>query len=298
MTPQWRIELFGGLRAVSGDRVVSHFRTHKAGALLAYLAYYRRRSHPREVLIELLWPESTPAAGRCNLRTELCRLRAQLEPSAAHKGQVILADRASVQLNPSVCTTDIASFESAVQAARLAGDLPEREQQLFRAMALYQGELLPSFFEDWVLLERQWLAETAFQAQSQLRSRLVQSLDDPSGPQALTEATAREDAHHNMNRLLITLAQAEGVLRLPQHGLRPATEGGAADGEAGEAMEMRLWKQLQQVKSCVKSLQEAIDEVQAMISRGPSVHVDGRGTMGSPTLPGPVAAAREPMRDR
>src|SRR6059058_1700133 len=61
MDPLWQIKLFGWLRAVpgtpegAGDRVVSRFRTRKAEALLAYLAYYAHRSHPREQMIETLW---------------------------------------------------------------------------------------------------------------------------------------------------------------------------------------------------------------------------------------------------
>src|SRR6478672_8669285 len=75
----WSIQLLGGLCATAGDRVVIHFRTQKAALLLAYLAYYHERIHPREALIELLWPECEPQAGRNNLSKELSWLRAQLE---------------------------------------------------------------------------------------------------------------------------------------------------------------------------------------------------------------------------
>ena len=36
--PRWRIELFGGLRAVRGETVVTQFRTQKSALLLAHLA--------------------------------------------------------------------------------------------------------------------------------------------------------------------------------------------------------------------------------------------------------------------
>lgn len=75
---RWRIVLLGGLRATRGDRVITHFRTQKNAALLAYLAYYRRRSHRREDLIELLWPEGDPRAGRNSLKQALASLRQQL----------------------------------------------------------------------------------------------------------------------------------------------------------------------------------------------------------------------------
>src|SRR5690242_8499670 len=67
----WRIELLGWLRARQGDRVVTRFRSHNIGALLAYLAYYSHRSHSRGHLIELHWPECNPETGRNNLRVAL-----------------------------------------------------------------------------------------------------------------------------------------------------------------------------------------------------------------------------------
>src|SRR5919201_1903557 len=90
---RWRVELLGGLRATRGDQVVTHFRTQKNAALLAYLAYHRRRSHRREELIELLWPEGEPRAGRNSLKQALSTLRQQLEPPGAPAGSVLVTDR-------------------------------------------------------------------------------------------------------------------------------------------------------------------------------------------------------------
>ena len=63
-----------------GDRVIDRFRTQKNASLLAYLAFHLHLSHPREALIELLWPECDPAVGRDRLSTALTSLRRQLEP--------------------------------------------------------------------------------------------------------------------------------------------------------------------------------------------------------------------------
>src|SRR5690349_18455482 len=114
----WRIELLGGLRADDGERVVTHFRTQKAGLLLAYLAYHPQRAFPREELIELFWPECEPHAGRSNLSKELSWLRDQLEPPRVPPGSVIIADRTELRLNPAVVATDVAQFETALRAAQ------------------------------------------------------------------------------------------------------------------------------------------------------------------------------------
>src|SRR5215204_5824986 len=51
---RWSIRLFNGLSAERGTHVLSQFPTRKTAALLAYLAYYADRQHPRDVLIEML----------------------------------------------------------------------------------------------------------------------------------------------------------------------------------------------------------------------------------------------------
>src|SRR5205823_10422689 len=150
MDALWRIELLGGLRATCDDRVVTRFQTQKTGAVLAYLAYYCQRSHPREVLIELLWPESEPRAGRNKLSLALSSLRHQLEPPGIPAGAVILAHRAAVQLNPAAVSTDVAQFEAVLLAAERVGSGVGRALRLTEAVELYHGELLPGYFEDGV----------------------------------------------------------------------------------------------------------------------------------------------------
>jgi len=116
MDPRCRIELLGGLRVSQGERVITRFSTWKTGALLGYLACYADRAHPREVLIELLWPERSPAAGRQNLSTALTSLRHQLEPPGIRSGAIIRADRFSVHLNPDAVATDVGDSEAAPAA--------------------------------------------------------------------------------------------------------------------------------------------------------------------------------------
>jgi DNA-binding SARP family transcriptional activator len=75
--PRWRIELFGGLRAVRAETVVTRFRTQNSALLLAHLALSGaggpRRQRPllRDELADKLWPESDPQARRTSLRRAL-----------------------------------------------------------------------------------------------------------------------------------------------------------------------------------------------------------------------------------
>jgi len=62
MDVRCRIELLGRLRVKQGEREITRFRTQKTGALLGYLAYHLERTHPREVLMDILWRGGHPRA--------------------------------------------------------------------------------------------------------------------------------------------------------------------------------------------------------------------------------------------
>jgi predicted ATPase/DNA-binding SARP family transcriptional activator/Tfp pilus assembly protein PilF len=217
MDAPWHIELLGRLRATQGGHVVTRFRARRTGSLLAYLAFYLDRPHPREVLIELLWPEAETHSGRSNLSRELTSLRRQLEPPGMPAGAVVLADRDSVQLNPAACATDVKAFEAALQMAACARGGAERVLRLTEAVDLYGGELLPGYFEDWILPERQRLAERFLHALAQLTASLERAHDYPGAIQWARRAVAadplREEGHHALIRLLQAAGQPAAALR-------------------------------------------------------------------------------------
>ena len=152
MDAPWRIQLLGVLRAEMGDLKVTRFATSRVAALLARLALLPRRAHSREELCDLLWPDADLGAARLSLRVAIASLRRQLEPSPLMHGSVLLADRSFVGLNLVAFRCDVADFEAALTTA---GDEPEA---LARAAALYGGDLLPGFYDDWIVEERARLA--------------------------------------------------------------------------------------------------------------------------------------------
>ena len=169
MNTPWRIEMFGGMRAQSGDLTLTRFRTQKTALLLARLAFFPRRTHPREELADALWPDADRDAGRNNLKQSLAILRRLLEPPGTPASGVLIADRAGVRLNPAAITTDVADFEAALRDAARLPDASARAQCLRQAGALYQGELLPGFYDDWVVEERERLDAAWDGAQKQIR---------------------------------------------------------------------------------------------------------------------------------
>jgi DNA-binding SARP family transcriptional activator len=211
MDPRCRVELLGRLRVTQGERKITRFRTQKTGALLGYLAYHLERTHPREVLVELLWPGTSPLAGYQSLRGALSSLRRQLEPPNIPSGTVIQADRFSVRLNPDAVVTDVAEF-AAVQrsAAEAAGDM-ERAEFLNEAVELYRGELLPGYYQDWIIPEQRRLAELFFSTVRWLTVYFEQAGEWERALECARRGVGadplREEAHQELVRLLAASGQ-------------------------------------------------------------------------------------------
>jgi predicted ATPase len=142
----WRLRLLGAIEARWGAVTVTRWPSRAAILLLARLALPPQQAHAREVLAEWLWPGTDHAVARNRLRQVLSTLRSQLEGPGG--GPVLQADRLSIRLLPGRVRCDAQDFEQALQRGDRAA-----------ARAAYGGELLPGFYDDWVIETRRYLAE-------------------------------------------------------------------------------------------------------------------------------------------
>lgn len=175
-TKLWDISLLGSFQAKRTDQAVilNRFRTRKTASLLAFLALNMQAAHSRDKLIELLWPASTPKSGRNSLRVSLNALRRQLEPDDSLKGQVILSQGQTLQLNRDRVQTDVQRFEQTLEIAKQTSELPQQIQQFKQAIAHYGGELLPGDPSAWVEQEALRLADLYLCALYQLGEDLLE----------------------------------------------------------------------------------------------------------------------------
>ncbi len=135
-----------------------------AQSLLAYLLLRRGAAQRREKVAGSLWPEASESNARAYLRQALWRIRRALH-DAGH--DYFLADDLTVALDESApLRLDVADLEQPVRA-----DGPADE--LMPQVAAYQGELLPGFYEEWVLPERERLQSIYEHKMGLLLDRLV-----------------------------------------------------------------------------------------------------------------------------
>ncbi len=137
MTPaaQPIIRLLGGCQVVT-SRATRECPGGPAGQLLDRVALAGRV--PVEELVEELWPEAPPGAGRSRLRTVLSRMRSDFGP-------VVVRDGDWIALAPDV-QVDVRLFEAVADAALAASSAqdPRAAQLAQNALQLYTGPLLPT----------------------------------------------------------------------------------------------------------------------------------------------------------
>ena len=219
--PLWRVQLLGNLRASCGERALEKFQTQKTAALLAYLAFYSHRRHTREELIDLLWPDAEPEAGRNRLSQALPWLRSRIEFLPEMRGTILLADRQTVGLSLSVVSTDVSEFVAAADAGgaewATSVPLPDQVPALERAVSLYTGHLLPGHYEDWVLAERQRLLTLFLAVLQRLFLHYEQQQEwEPAldyARRALAADPVSEEMHCALMRLLWAGGRPEAALR-------------------------------------------------------------------------------------
>ncbi len=122
-----------------------------AQSLLAFLALSPGVSHRRERLSGLLWPDADEANARSNLRHALWRVRQALSTGSGRGDGFLTSDNISLTFT---VTPEV--WVDALQVARK--NVPEGTPEgLLEDVSAYGGELLPGFYDEWVILERERL---------------------------------------------------------------------------------------------------------------------------------------------
>lgn len=155
------IRLLGHFSITNQDAPPPAFLSPRLQAFLAYLLFHARTPQSRQQLAFHLWPDSTEAQAHSNLRKAIHQLRRSLPECDTF----LHIDNRSVHWRPQVaCTVDVDEFVARRQAAdQLGATDPAQQQALFaEAVALYQGDLLPGCYDEWLLparerLRQQWL---------------------------------------------------------------------------------------------------------------------------------------------
>jgi DNA-binding SARP family transcriptional activator len=205
-----RVHLLGKFRATTADRDLAAVEGAKVQELFCYLLLHRNRPLPRETLAGLLWGDSTTARSRKYLRQALWQLQAALsEHLPVVAARLLRIDGDWVSLIPGDdLWLDVALFEAAFAATR---SVPGRQvtaeaaEALRSAAAVYQGDLLEGWYQDWCIAERErmqamyLLMLNKLMIVSEARGEFEAGL--AYGDEILRIDPARENTHRQLMRL-------------------------------------------------------------------------------------------------
>lgn len=167
------IHLFGTFEVKHGKKAIS-ISSRPAQSLFAYLVLSVGTSHRREKLAGMLWPDSLEETARENLRHALWRIRKSLPTKSAI--EYLLTDDLTIAFNAS------AKYWLDASALDKIGDDASADE-LITVLSEYQGELLPGFYDEWVVLEREHL-NSIFENKM---ARLMSALQDEKRWQDILE---------------------------------------------------------------------------------------------------------------
>ena len=145
-----KISLFGNLEISFAGQLVTTVNKSRLQSLIAYLILHGDAPQPRERLAFLLWPASSESQARTNLRQLLHHLKRALPAEC----NFLVTDHFSVhwRLDPS-CAIDVVEFQTAIAqagSAQTENDRAREIQALTTAAQLYEDDLLPGIYEDWL----------------------------------------------------------------------------------------------------------------------------------------------------
>jgi DNA-binding SARP family transcriptional activator len=208
--PGLRVYLFGPLRIVRDGRPLPGLEAGKAQELFAFLLLHPGRAFPRETLAEHLWEDLAPGAGRKVLRQAIWQLQAAVDLDDTPVARRLLElETGLVRLNLGAdLWSDAAELERLGTRGR---DVPGRDldaetaDALERAVALYQGDLLEGWYQEWCLHRRQYLQNLYLQMLVRLmeywETRGAYENSMTHGSRILEREPAHERTHRHLMRL-------------------------------------------------------------------------------------------------
>jgi len=191
-----RVRMLGGMDLRLGEQPLPALDSARVESLLAYLLFHRGAPQPRQRVAFVLWPDSTEAQARTNLRKVLYGLRRAL-PEADRFIEV--GPRTLRWREDAPLWLDVEEFERALADGRLED-----------AVEAYGGALLEGSYDEWLVDERERLARLYLGALERLARRYDRQGRRQEAIGCAERLVAEDPLREESHRLLIGLCHAAG----------------------------------------------------------------------------------------
>lgn len=200
-----RLELFGGVRLLRGDRILSEPASRKARGLLVYLALQEGRTVMRDYLAALLWSRSDQERSRHSLSQAVSSIRRAFDEAELCG---LNLGREWISLDPTILKIDARDFEKLAASSLLSS--------LRQAAALYRGELLEGLhineprFQAWQHHEQSRFKEAAIKLFSKLMETEAANGSTDNAIAAALKLVSIDELNEQAHRTLMRLYSEQG----------------------------------------------------------------------------------------
>ncbi len=216
--PSLQVRCFGRFEVQRDGVPIAQWRRGKAKLLLKFLVV-RRQPVPRDVLIDLLWPEADPRSAINGLRVTLHALRQALGSHGLGGRPVpdyVIYDGGSYSVNPAanlwVDADEFSNLFSTGMRLERRGQIAAAIRHFEQAERLYRDDyLLEDLYEDWTLVRREELKDQYLMLLNKLADACLDQ-GDAEGcilrcHRILQKDPCREDAYQRLMRCYAALGQ-------------------------------------------------------------------------------------------
>lgn len=205
------IRFLGDFVVKQGGELVTTLNKPRLQSLLAYLILHRDVPQFRYHLASILWPDSPEAQAHTNLRNLVYLLRKALPDG----NSLICSDNQTLRWNPEASfKLDVIDFQQVISQDSTQNLSLEA---LETALKIYQGDLLPSCYDEWVSAERHHYHQVFIAILDQLIDRYESLRRYPDAivccQQLVTVEPFDKDGYPRLMRLFAMNSEVPSVLK-------------------------------------------------------------------------------------
>jgi DNA-binding SARP family transcriptional activator len=209
------IRLLGGFQLGRDGRVLDQLPLRAARSLFAFLVLNRERAHTRDLLAGTFWPDFDESRARRRLSQALWQTQTALGKDDGERFLIGTPD--TIRFNAEAdFWLDVDEFNSTLDDLT-DGDRSMETEALTRAVALYRGDLLAGFYDDWLFPDQDRL-RTRFLGALERLADLAMARGDYETALTLSRRLAQEnefdeEAHRRVMRVAVLLGRHNEALR-------------------------------------------------------------------------------------
>lgn len=213
-----RVRVFGKLHLQYGETLVSTFPTRRVEELLGYLLLHQGVQHPREKLVDTLWPDVALSNGRASLSTALWRLRKVIGQLGLPPDDILQSTRDWVAFTtPESTELDLLAFRQLLKQAESKKDILDSEREYRKAIEIYKGQFCEGLYAEWCLLAREQFERYYLRALGQIMFLHMHRREFEEavvlGRDILNRDPLREEVHRALMRCFWKMGQRPRAVR-------------------------------------------------------------------------------------